>query len=371
MAPAEKRKGEEHLVLALDNFKAVIERERAKADRNGHGFSLVTFRLGEETADQQARSFPRLLLDKMRITDEIGWLSRRSIGVLLFSADVVGAHRFVNKVQEEMKQEKVPPFSIFTYPDHPKHIEHRVVETAAGEMPDSGSLSNIVSPETTSIISPPLNLRDIFMTRGDIKGGIRGITGKRILDILGASFVLLVISPVMLAAAIAVKLSSSGPIFFRQQRAGLGGRPFGCYKFRSMYVNADAMKEDLWQFNERTGPVFKMENDPRVTAVGQFLRKWSIDELPQLFNVLMGDMSLVGPRPPTMDEVAQYARWHNYRLEVQPGITCIWQVYARHDKCFDNWVRLDIRYKTTRSLWLDLKLLALTLPAVLSRRGAY
>jgi lipopolysaccharide/colanic/teichoic acid biosynthesis glycosyltransferase len=113
-----------------------------------------------------------------------------------------------------------------------------------------------------------------------------------------------------------------------------------------------------------------MENDPRVTRLGDFLRKWSLDELPQFINVLLGDMSLVGPRPPTLDEVEKYESWHNYRLELKPGITCIWQVYARHEKSFENWVRLDIKYRQKQSFLFDMKLLALTLPAVLSRRGA-
>ena len=137
-----------------------------------------------------------------------------------------------------------------------------------------------------------------------------------------------------------------------------------------MNVDADEKKSELLQFNERTGPVFKMENDPRVTRLGFFLRKWSLDELPQFINVLLGDMSLVGPRPPTLDEVEKYQSWHNYRLEIKPGITCIWQVYARHEKSFENWVRLDIKYRKEQSLLLDMKLIALTLPAVLSRRGA-
>jgi len=193
---------------------------------------------------------------------------------------------------------------------------------------------------------------------------------KRFIDILLSTVALVALSPLMLLVAIAVKVTSKGPVFFKQQRAGLGGKPFTFLKFRTMKADADEMKSQLLAYNERTGPVFKMENDPRVTWIGKRLRQWSLDELPQFINVLKGDMSLVGPRPPIMDEVEQYKTWHNYRLEIKPGITCIWQVYARDDKSFENWVRLDIKYRREQSFLLDMKLIALTLPAVLSRRGA-
>jgi lipopolysaccharide/colanic/teichoic acid biosynthesis glycosyltransferase len=137
-----------------------------------------------------------------------------------------------------------------------------------------------------------------------------------------------------------------------------------------MVADADQRKHELMEHNHRTGPVFKMVDDPRITRVGKFLRKWSIDELPQLFNVLKGDMSLVGPRPPTLDEVQEYKLWHDRRLEVTPGITCLWQITARHDKCFERWVRLDLEYARRRSLWLDLQILFKTVPAVLSKKGA-
>jgi lipopolysaccharide/colanic/teichoic acid biosynthesis glycosyltransferase len=193
---------------------------------------------------------------------------------------------------------------------------------------------------------------------------------KRALDIVGASAVLAVASPVMIAVAIAIKITSPGPILFAQKRGGLGGKPFDLYKFRSMSVDAEARKADLMKFNERSGPVFKMTHDPRVTTIGRFIRKTSLDELPQLFNVLKGDMSLVGPRPLPKSEERGYDHWHWRRLDVKPGLTCIWQVTCRHDKDFDRWVRLDLEYIAKRSLLLDLKLLFQTIPAVLAQRGA-
>ena len=194
---------------------------------------------------------------------------------------------------------------------------------------------------------------------------------KRAMDIVGAIVGLIIFSPLMLTVAIAIKLTSKGPVIFKQKRAGLGGKPFTFYKFRSMVLDAENKKKGLMKFNFRTGPVFKMTDDPRITSVGKFIRKWSFDELPQFYNVLKGDMSLVGPRPPTLDEVPQYDNWQNRRLEVKPGITCLWQISARHKSDFDNWVRLDIEYVRKQSLLLDLKILILTLPAVLSRKGAH
>jgi lipopolysaccharide/colanic/teichoic acid biosynthesis glycosyltransferase len=170
--------------------------------------------------------------------------------------------------------------------------------------------------------------------------------------------------------AIAIKLTSKGPVFFRQGRVGLHGRPFNMFKFRTMVANAEALKEQLLARNEQTGPVFKMKNDPRVTPIGRFLRKHSIDELPQLINVLRGDMSIVGPRPPVPQEVARYQAWQRRRLSVRPGLTCIWQVSGRNQITFQDWMYLDMRYIDHWSITDDLNLILRTLPIVLTGRGA-
>jgi lipopolysaccharide/colanic/teichoic acid biosynthesis glycosyltransferase len=169
-----------------------------------------------------------------------------------------------------------------------------------------------------------------------------------------------------------VKLTDFGPILFRQVRVGLGGKEFVCFKFRSMIQGADELKEQLWDQNDHKDSVtFKIRRDPRVTRIGSFLRKTSIDELPQLWNVLRGDMSIVGPRPPVPSEVAEYSAYQRRRLEVKPGLTCIWQVSGRGDVPFDGQIEQDIEYIENRSLWLDIRLIAKTVPAVLSTRGAY
>jgi exopolysaccharide biosynthesis polyprenyl glycosylphosphotransferase len=193
---------------------------------------------------------------------------------------------------------------------------------------------------------------------------------KRSMDLLLASLLLVVTFPIWIVAMLAIKLDSDGPVFFRQQRSGRLGRPFWFYKFRTMKVNAEASISELRGRNEQTGPVFKIKDDPRVTRVGRWLRRYSIDELPQLMHVIAGDMSLVGPRPPLPAEVLQYEIDHRARLSMRPGITCLWQVSGRNEIAFGDWVKLDLEYIERWSLWLDLEIMLLTIPAVLSGRGA-
>jgi exopolysaccharide biosynthesis polyprenyl glycosylphosphotransferase len=193
---------------------------------------------------------------------------------------------------------------------------------------------------------------------------------KRVIDVVIAIGGLVVLAPILVAAALAVKLQDGGAVFFVQERSGLYGRPFRMLKFRSMVVDAEAQKARLSDQNEMSGPVFKMKRDPRITRVGAFLRKSSIDELPQIWNVLRGEMSIVGPRPPLPSEVAKYERWQMRRLSMKPGLTCVWQVNGRNKVDFDNWMRLDLEYIDNWSLFLDLKLILLTFPVVLSGRGA-
>jgi len=193
---------------------------------------------------------------------------------------------------------------------------------------------------------------------------------KRLFDIASSASALALLSPLLLVAAILVKLTSRGPVLFRQERVGLRGRKFHMLKFRSMVANADDLKALLMKDNEQSGPVFKMKRDPRVTAFGRFMRKHSIDELPQLVNVLRGDMSVVGPRPPVPGEVARYEAWQLRRLSVRPGLTCVWQVSGRNEISFREWMLLDMRYIDHWSLAGDFNLIWKTLPVVLTGRGA-
>ena len=194
---------------------------------------------------------------------------------------------------------------------------------------------------------------------------------KRALDVLVAGLALIVLSPIFFVTAMAIRLDSPGPVIFRQKRIGKGGGEFTCFKFRSMCVDAEARIADLKCHNEATGPLFKIRQDPRRTRVGRFLRRTSLDELPQLWNVLRGEMSVIGPRPALANEVQEYASWHRRRLEVAPGITGLWQVSGRSDLTFDEGVLLDVYYIENWSLFLDLRILIKTIPSVLLGAGAY
>jgi exopolysaccharide biosynthesis polyprenyl glycosylphosphotransferase len=194
---------------------------------------------------------------------------------------------------------------------------------------------------------------------------------KRVLDIALASFLLLIGMPIAGMIALTIKLTSGGgSVLFRQTRCGLNGRSFTLYKFRTMVEGAEERRRELMHLNEMDGPVFKLRSDPRVTRLGRLLRRFSLDELPQLWNVLRGDMSLVGPRPPIPEEVAQYQRWQRRRLAMKPGLTCLWQISGRNDLDFDRWMQLDLEYIDSWSPLLDLKILLKTVPVVLSGRGA-
>jgi len=193
---------------------------------------------------------------------------------------------------------------------------------------------------------------------------------RRAMDIVLAASLMVLTLPGMAAAAVLIRLTGPGPVLFRQRRLGLHGRPFVMYKFRSMAPGAEELRSELGPINEMDGPVFKSSQDPRITPVGKWLRRFSIDELPQLYNVLKGEMSLVGPRPPLPDEVARYERWQRRRLSMKPGITCLWQISGRNHVGFEEWMRLDLSYIDNWSLLLDLKILLKTVPVVLWGKGA-
>lgn len=194
---------------------------------------------------------------------------------------------------------------------------------------------------------------------------------KRLIDIACSFLGVIVLSPLFIIIAIIIKITSKGPVFFSQKRVGKNGKEFNMYKFRSMVVNAEELKEKLAAKNEMSGPMFKMKDDPRVTKVGKFIRKTSIDELPQLWNVLKGDMSLVGPRPSLPKEVAQFENWMYKRLEVKPGLTCYWQVSGRNNIDFEDWMKLDIKYVNERSTWIDIKLIFKTVGVLFGDKNAH
>lgn len=223
----------------------------------------------------------------------------------------------------------------------------------------------IISKAQTELVHGLPIIKFLPVTRNDLDMAL-----KRIMDIIVSFVGLIVLSPLFLIIAILIKLDSPGTIFYRWKILGLHKRPLTSYKFRTMVVNADALKEQLMEKNEMTGAVFKMRNDPRITRVGKWLRKFSLDELPQLWSVFKGDLSLVGPRPPLQTEVEKFEGWHRRKLSVKPGITCLWQISGRNEIIdFDEWMRLDLKYIDEWDFWLDLKILAKTITAVLKGTG--
>ena len=197
------------------------------------------------------------------------------------------------------------------------------------------------------------------------------LVSKRIIDVLGATIALIVLFPLLLLTAILIKLENSGPVIFVQKRCGKDGKIFNMYKFRSMSEDAEEKFKEIQHLNQIEGLIFKIKNDPRITKVGNFIRKTSIDELPQLVNILKGQMSIVGPRPPLPSEVERYDLWQYQRLSVKPGLTCLWQISGRSNLGFEDMVMLDLKYITERNLLYDFKIILKTIPVVLKSDGAY
>jgi lipopolysaccharide/colanic/teichoic acid biosynthesis glycosyltransferase len=226
----------------------------------------------------------------------------------------------------------------------------------------------------TTLVGSALGSADPFLLppRYHSVSGVAQRALKRLLDVVGAAVGLVLLAPLLGVIALLVAIDSGRPIFYPWRVVGRGGRYFTGYKFRTMVRNADALQAELAGQNQMTGPAFKMQADPRVTRIGRVLRRYSLDELPQLWSVLKGDMSLVGPRPPRQTEWVQFEPWQRRKLAVTPGITCFWQVSGRADiSNFEEWVKLDLRYIDEWNLWLDVAILLKTVPAVLLRRGAY
>ena len=280
---------------------------------------------------------------------------------------VVGQLRELDKILDAQPIDEV----VFAVPDQPpetfeealRHCEERGVDVLLTMPPDVPRAGKIEVAQVTGYDLPMIGMRRTPTSEGRL-------LLKRLLDLSGAIFGLIVLSPLLLATAIIIKVTDPGPIFFSQVRSGRNGRKFRMHKFRSMVVNAEKLKAELEKLNEMDGPVFKIKHDPRITKIGRFIRKTSIDELPQLFNVLLGDMSLVGPRPPLPSEVAQYKPWQRRRLSVKPGITGPWQVSGRNNIDFEEWMRMDLEYIDNWSLWLDLRIIFMTIPVVLIHKGA-
>ena len=364
-----KPSGKHPLVLSEALFSHLLVRERKRSDRSNRPFILLALKTKNRLNLESSRigkAIMEALSAATRETDVVGWVeSPTVIGVIFSEIGAVEPARAVETVRARVYRDLRRVLDAGSVGDLSLHF-HIYPETRAG---DSTSDPGSVDP----LLHPDLRRTD---RRRRISDWI-----KRALDVVASVALLVALAPLLLVVGLLVRLTSPGPVLFRQLRIGRMGTPFRMLKFRTMYVNAgeNPHHEFISRFIKESGraqgagknELFKLTNDPRVTPVGRILRKTSIDELPQLWNVLIGEMSLVGPRPPLPYEIEQYASWHRRRvLEAKPGITGLWQVTGRSRTTFDDMVRLDLRYAKTQSLWTDIRILLRTPKAVVSGKGA-
>lgn len=375
--------------LSIGEFERAVLREKARTERNGRRFSLLVFTPRGPREDLE-RLLP-ILARRVRLSDLVGRLDAERLAVILPETGGFEAWTLADSVLDLGGASGLEfDCSVHTFPfeGHSGEDDH-----GGGDGPSNGNGTQNGNGTHRNGNGKHAPLVEDPGTPTDLRAKGRGTTRpsqerrpvgdlsqafllplprwKRCMDVILAALLLVVAIPVSILTAIAIKLTSPGPILFKQLRVGRAGRTFTFYKFRTMCVDAEASKGDLLHRNEQEGPVFKMANDPRVTPIGTFLRRSSIDEIPQLWNVLRGDMALVGPRPPTPEEVSKYETWQLQRLNLTGGLTGSWQVSGRSLVGFVDWVRMDIRYARERGFWHDLVLLAKTPWAVLSRRGAF
>jgi lipopolysaccharide/colanic/teichoic acid biosynthesis glycosyltransferase len=315
-----------------------------RTDRNGSPLAILIIELPADRATPDDIEFlARVLSERLRITDTAGLIAERCVGVLLPDTSKAGAWKVASDVCSVYPTgHDRPNCEVFVYPEDGENEL-----TPREEQPSTNGAKS--------------SLPALFVHRTP--------KSKRLVDLLGAAIGLVIASPLFLVIAAAIKVTSRGPAIFTQEREGLGGRRFRIYKFRTMRLDADRHQAMLRPYSEQDGPAFKMRHDPRTTWVGRWLRSTSLDELPQLWNVLRGEMSLVGPRPLPTGESLQCAPWQRRRLSVAPGLTCIWQIWGRNTVPFDEWMRMDLRYIEQRSLRFDLRLLMTTAPAIVLKQG--
>ncbi len=357
-------------ILPEDTFLGILCLERKRAERSSKKFLLLLLDAEDATRIGRHAEILNGVIQAAdagrRDTDPAGWYKSNSIlGIIFTDLDALDDTETINRLLDRIREALLA---------HLSHEDAKYVDVSAHIFADESN------QDGSKTLANPVLYPDLLHRHEAKKGSL---LVKRAMDIMGSALALLLFSPLFVLIAILVKLTSKGPVFFTQQRLGQFGRTFTCLKFRSMHANNDLkihqefMKNLIsgaydGKGNGKTGPVYKMTDDPRITRVGRFLRRSSLDELPQFINVLRGDMSLVGPRPPLAYEYEVYDLWHRGRvLEVKPGITGLWQVKGRSRVSFDDMVRLDLQYARGWSLWLDLQILAKTPGAVLGGDGAY
>ncbi len=356
-------------ILPEDTFHTMLTLERRRAERSGNPFVLML--LDTHAVPKQANGptfiedLKTVVCDATRETDLIGWYEEGSVLAVIFTEINLQGENPITEVLHskvicalrEKLDHRLAPKLVITVHLFPENWDHQQSDR-----------------EADTKLYPELSRRS---------GKRRlSIVAKRVIDVVGSALLLLILSPVLAAIAVAIKLTSKGPVIFEQERLGRFGKKFKCLKFRTMLTNNDPKihREFVHRFiagktggsEKSEAVVYKITDDPRITEIGKLLRKTSLDEFPQFWNVLRGEMSLVGPRPPVAYEFEVYEPWHRRRvLEVKPGVTGLWQVSGRSSICFDDMVRLDLRYSQSWSIWLDLKILIATPRAVLTSEGAY
>jgi lipopolysaccharide/colanic/teichoic acid biosynthesis glycosyltransferase len=404
----------------------LIRRECARADRNGREFSLVLFRVkNQKRTSVSTHRLARTILTRARLTDEVGWFSDHYICALLPDTSSQGAQVFTNSVSDLVERKATRPLAVvYSYPgnlltaedadfsasstrsrndrldDNNNHHNgtggggriHAASERGKGSPRHAPtvfrSVGNSGGEALTNVTLGELKRADLMpaLASGLAKEHAANAlpaesihdflvhpmpTWKRAFDIAFGLMISACFLPVISVIALIMKITNPRePIFFSQDRAGLGGKSFKIHKFRTMVVGAENKIAELRKLSEQDGPAFKLKNDPRITKLGRLLRSSSLDELPQLWNVMKGDMSLVGPRPLPIEEAEKCLQWQRRRLDVTPGLTCIWQVKGRSSVSFAEWIRMDVEYIRRRTFFHDLSILLMTVPAVLFRRGA-
>jgi lipopolysaccharide/colanic/teichoic acid biosynthesis glycosyltransferase len=346
-----------------------LAKERLRADREQGVFGLIILRI-VDMRDVRPTSIKlaKLLHRRLRETDEKGHLNYGRIGVVLPCTDDEGTQlvladvlRLASAAQLRIDGEA------FVYPERPSRTSER--EPQERDDVDAGDRIEVIDGEPLAGDSQPVASRRVTIAAMPRTFFVAEYPRwKRLLDLGGASLGLLFALPFIAIAALIIRWTSPGPAFFAQERIGFLGQRFLIYKLRTMVANAEQLKSELLEQNERDGPAFKMRNDPRITRFGRFLRSTGLDELPQLWNVLIGDMSLVGPRPLPVEEAEQCVSWQRARMDTKPGLTCYWQLAKTRKISFTEWMRLDMRYARARNFWLDTRLIINTFSAVVLGR---
>lgn len=341
-----KRPFDNGFLRSVAEFRTEVTRERIRADRNHSRFAILAVELPAEFSTRRDYLFlSKALRRRLRVTDTAGFLLDGRVAVLLPETPQAGAWKVASDLCDRYRVGKErPSCEVYVYPDDSTpNLDNCKQERRSVEPVGSADLDSLFALPTPIV--------------------------KRATDVVGASFGLIATAPMMLLFGVLIKVTSPGPVLYSQLREGRGGKRFRIYKLRSMRADADQMQAMLRSRSEQDGPAFKMTNDPRTTWIGRLLRKTSLDELPQLWNVLIGDMSLVGPRPLPVAESVQCSPWQRRRLCVLPGLTCVWQVRGRSTVSFEEWMRMDLEYLRYRSFVFDVGLMLKTIPSLLLQRG--